>query len=61
MLFHSKKSYTTLNICSVSNSVIKCFILHYSDIAARNVLLTSREADKVAKIADFGLARDVKE
>ncbi|XP_071963300.1 tyrosine-protein kinase receptor-like isoform X2 [Antedon mediterranea] len=31
----------------------------HRDIAARNILLTSRSADRVAKIGDFGMARDI--
>ncbi|XP_013386486.1 leukocyte tyrosine kinase receptor isoform X2 [Lingula anatina] len=31
----------------------------HRDIAARNCLLTSKDADRVAKIADFGMARDI--
>ena len=29
------------------------------DIAARNCLLTSKDSDRIAKIADFGMSRDV--
>jgi anaplastic lymphoma kinase len=35
------------------------FCLFYRDIAARNCLLTSRSPERVAKIADFGMSRDV--
>ncbi|GAB6022635.1 hypothetical protein CHUAL_006730 [Chamberlinius hualienensis] len=31
----------------------------HRDIAARNCLLTSRDANRVVKIADFGMARDI--
>nr|XP_054758504.1 leukocyte tyrosine kinase receptor-like [Lytechinus pictus] len=31
----------------------------HRDIAARNILLTTKEVDRVAKIADFGMARDI--
>ncbi|XP_002735206.3 ALK tyrosine kinase receptor-like [Saccoglossus kowalevskii] len=31
----------------------------HRDIAARNILLTTKEADRVAKIGDFGMARDI--
>ena len=37
-------------------------IVHYyycRDIAARNCLLTSKGPERVAKIADFGMSRDV--
>jgi len=38
--------------------MVNCVFL-YSDIAARNCLLTCRGAERVAKIADFGMARDI--
>ena len=31
----------------------------HRDIAARNCLLTSCDEDKVVKIADFGMSRDI--
>ncbi|PAV57519.1 hypothetical protein WR25_04822 isoform B [Diploscapter pachys] len=42
-------------------SVLEKFGYVHRDIAARNVLLTSRGPDRVAKIADFGLARGLNE
>ena len=34
-------------------------VLYYRDIAARNCLLTEKGPNRVAKIGDFGMARDV--
>ena len=39
--------------------IFKYFIFDFSDIAARNCLLTTKGADRTAKIADFGMARDI--
>lgn len=35
------------------------FVVCFRDIAARNCLLTCPGPDRVAKIGDFGMARDI--
>ncbi|OWF55558.1 Leukocyte tyrosine kinase receptor [Mizuhopecten yessoensis] len=48
----------SIDIAKGCHHLEECHFIH-RDIAARNCLLTCKSGDRVAKIADFGMARDI--
>lgn len=51
--------FELLIVCPVIKSSGGVFLCLFRDIAARNCLLTCKGSGRVAKIGDFGMARDI--